>query len=165
MPRLTEPVKEHVVTRLACYRGAVEVQRELKEVYGLEVSLQQIAVYDPEVPSTKTPKKWVQLHAATREAYLKAKAEVGIANERWRMERRQLLYQRAESMGANGNIPLCLQILEQAEKAEGGQFTNRHKHDHSGKVEGGVLLVPVAAEADWDAQAKQSQAAVADEAA
>lgn len=156
MPRLTEPVQEHIVRRLACFRGAAEVQREVKELFGLELSLQRIAVYDPEVPSTKTPKKWVALWRATRDAYLKAKAEVGIACERWRMEQRQLLYERA-----GNNTPLRLQILEQAEKAEGGAFTNRHKLDHSGKVEGGVLVVPIAGADDWDARAKASQAALA----
>lgn len=157
MARLTEVQKTFVVERLACFRTPTEVVGLVKEIFGVAVSRQQVQVYDPTVPSTRTPKKWGALFEATRKAYLKAKAEVGIASERWRMERRQVLYERAESMGKHGNIPLCLQILEQAEKAEGGAYTNRHKVNHSGQVNTtGVLVLPSTPD-NWSEQAREQQ--------
>lgn len=166
MARLTQPMREYVVQRLACFAGAARVQREVKELWGIDLSLQAIAYYDPEVPSTKTPKKWVLLFEATRKAYLEAKAQVGIASERWRMERRQVLYERAEGMGAHGNIPLCLDILEQAEKAEGGQYTNRHKVTHDGQLKTtGVLVVPQGSSGDWAQRAREQQKKLEEQAA
>ena len=81
------------------------------------------------------------------------------------MEQRQVLYQRAAGMGASGNIPLCLEILEQAEKAEGGAFTNRHHHKLSGQVKAsGVLLLPTTP-TDWSKQAREQQKSLEAEAA
>lgn len=155
MSRLSEAQKTYIVQQLACFVGAAEIQRHVKEFWAMELTFQAIAHYDPEVPSTKTPKKWLEIHRVTREGYLKEAAKVGIANARWRMEQRQVLYERAGQ-----NAPLRLQILEQAEKAEGGMFTNTRRLDHSGKIEGtGVLFVPTTAEGEWDRIAREAQAA------
>ena len=160
MAKLTEAQKTFIVQRLACYETHAQIIRDCKELFDLEIERQHVQFYDPEVPSTKTPKKWVDLWKATREAYLKARADVGIANPRRRMELRQRLLDRAMDMGAHGNIPLALEILEQAEKAEGGAFTNRHKVQHSGQVKTtGVLVLPVTPD-DWSKQARTQQQAL-----
>lgn len=160
MARLNESQRRHIVQRLACFVGAAEIQREAREIWGMEISFQAIAQYNPEVASTTTAKKWIKFYERCREAFLTEVAKEGIAHPRWRTRERQALYDRAKEMGASGNIPLCLQILEQAEKAEGGMFTNTRLHEHSGKVEGGVLMVPMAPPADdWNERARQAQGA------
>lgn len=167
MARLDENHKRFVVMRLACFRRPSEIAREIKDVFGIEASLQQIQFYDPLTASTQTPKKWIALWEAVREEYLKGEAQVGVAHERYRLEQLQELLDRALTMGRAGNIPLALSIMEQAAKEKGGQYTNRHKLEHSGQVKTtGVLLLPgEAALTDWGKAAREQQAQLEKDAA
>ena|GEM_PF-194940 len=167
MAKLTEQHKSFVVMRLACFRTPTEVCEEVKDVFGLELPRQQVHYYDPTVPSNRTPKKWAALFEATRKEYLKGEAEVGVAYERYRLEELQRMYERAKSMGKQGNIPLAQSLLEQAAKEKGGHYTNHRVLEHSGQVKtSGVLLVPAGPDlSDWTKTARAQQKALAEEAA
>lgn len=159
MARLSEPHKRYVVIRLGHFRTPTEIVEEVKELFGLELTRQQVFYYDPTAPSSKTPKKWAKLFGEARDEYLAAEATVGIAHERYRLEQLQELYRRAKTAGRAGNIPLAAQLLEQAAKERGGVFTNRHKLEHSGQVQTtGVLLLPgQPALKDWGKAAREQQ--------
>lgn len=130
MPRLNETMKAFVVERLACMATPTDVVEEVKEIFGLELSRQQVHYYDPTAPAAKTPKKWRELYEVTQEAWLTTRSRAGVAYQNRRLEELDRLYERVKR---SGNYPLALQILEQAAKEMGGVFTNRHKHEHMGK--------------------------------
>ena len=167
MARMTEAHRRFVVMRLACFHTPTEIVKEVKELFDLELSRQQVHYYDPTVPSSRCPKKWQALFEETREAYRNVEADVGIAYERYRLEELQRLYERAKSMGNQGNLPLALDILEQAAKEKGGQYTNHRVLEHSGQVKtSGVLLLPAGPDmSDWTKVAREQQKALGEEAA
>jgi hypothetical protein len=163
MARLNDQQKQYIVQRLACFRGQAEVVDELADVFGIKVDRRQVHYYDPSAPASKTPKKWRAIFDATRVEWLNATANVGIAHERYRLERLQDLYDRASRMG---NVPLCLQVLEQASKEVGGYFTNRHKVEHAGRVKvSGVMILPAEiGSKEWQEIARTQQETLAAEA-
>lgn len=165
MARLTEDQKVFIVGRLACFHDQAEVAAEARDVFGIDVDRRQVHFYDPTAPASRTPKKWVELFDATRAAYLKARAEVGISHKRYRLEQLQRMYDRAMRMGPFGNIPLALSILEQAAKEDGGMYSNRHQVQHSGQVKTtGVLLIPERSAEEWSKAARANQQTLEDEA-
>lgn len=125
MPRLNETVKAFIVTRLAWKATPSEVVEDVKEAFGLEVSRQQVHYYDPTTPASKTPKKWAELWASAHEQWRKEGPRAGVAFKNRRLE---LLDRFLQRVATAGNIPLALQILEQAAKEEGGAFTNHRIH-------------------------------------
>lgn len=167
MAALTEDQKRYVVFRLAAFRTPTEVVEEVKDIWGIEVSRQQIHYYNPTTPGARTSEKWTELFHAARRAYLEEEGEVAIAVRRWRLEEIQNLYRRALQQGRHGNIPLALQALEQAAKEEGGKFTNHQllDVDHSGELSG-VLMVstPEADPETWEEHARRQQERLADRA-
>ena len=132
MAALSEEVKTFIVQRLACFDTPTQVAVAVKEEFGLEVSRQQVHTYSPG-KGRRVHEKWVELHKATRAAYLKDTAAIGISHRAHRLARRERLIDQAEHMGT---VALVGQLLEQAAKEMGEAFTNR-------KVLQGVAKRPV----------------------
>lgn len=119
---LSDDVKTAIVQALACYDTPSDVARLVKEDFGLVVSRQAVERYDP------TKRAGVDLSAefkaifeATRSAFLKETAAVGVSHRVVRLRRLQRLADKAESMGA---MALAAKLLEQAAREMGGTFTN-----------------------------------------
>jgi hypothetical protein len=79
MPTLTDEIKTFIVKGLACYDTPSQVAEAVKAEFGLEVSRQQVYVYDPGC-SQPPAQRWRDLHAATRAALLRELGEIGIAH-------------------------------------------------------------------------------------
>jgi len=133
MASLTEDIKTAVVQGLACYDTPSQVAEMVKNEFGVTVTRQQVEIYDPNKKSSKgMAKKWKELFAATREAFLKDTAKIGIAN---RAVRLRLLERMINKAIDRGNMALAAQLIEQAAKEVGDTFTNKVKNEHSGKLE------------------------------
>lgn len=131
MATLNDNVKTFIVQALACYDTPSQVAEAVKETFGIVVSRQQVAVYDPECLAGKDlSKKWRALFEATRKAFLKDASSIPIANQTFRLRALNRMYQRVENQG---NLVLAAQLLEQASKEVGGAFTNKQKMEHTGK--------------------------------
>lgn len=156
MPKLTDEQKTFVVQRLACFRPPTEILESVKEIWELELSRQLVHYYNPRAPASKTPKKWADIFEATREAFLESVADVGIANEPYRLEELQALYDKAKR---SGNLKLASELLEQGAKETGGAFTNRQRLEHSGRVKTtGVLVFPATADSEaWSGFSRDQQ--------
>lgn len=122
MARLEEVHKRFVVQQLACFRSPTEVCDLVKEEFDLTITREQVRTYNP-LQVTVAP-KWKALFAATRESFLAAQAEIGIAQLSYRLQELQEWYWHAKR---KKNAGLAKEILEQAAKETGGGFTNRRE--------------------------------------
>lgn len=142
MAKLNEEVQRFIVQALACYDTPTQVAEAVKEEFGLEVTRQQVAVYDPEKHAGRNlSKKWRDLFVSTREQFRKEVAEIPIADQAFRL--RQLHRMVQEAMKRK-NVVLAASLLEQAAKETGGMFTN--KRELSGPNGGPIPMTPTTIE-------------------
>jgi hypothetical protein len=120
MPTLTDEIKTFIVKGLACYDTPSQVAEAVKATFGVEVSRQQVYVYDPGC-SQPPALRWRDLHAATRQALLRELGEIGIAHRAVRLRRLDRLASRCE----RNSVALALKCLEMAAKECGGMYENR----------------------------------------
>ncbi len=119
MARLTEDVKVFIVERLAMFGKPSEIADAVREEFGLTIPRQQVEEYDPE-KRCKT-KKWIALHAATRQAFTDKRAGLAITHRSWRL---QQLEEMARAARKSKNYKLAKELLEQAAKEDGDFYVN-----------------------------------------
>lgn len=142
MAKLNEAVQRFIVQALACYDTPTQAADAVKEEFGIEITRQQAASYDPTKTMGKTlAKKWRDLFHETRERFRKEVAEIPIADQAYRL--RQLHRMTQEAMKRK-NIVLAASLLEQAAKEQGGMFTN--KREVSGPNGGPIPTMPTTIE-------------------
>ena len=122
MPILTDEIREFIVKGLACYDTPTYVAEAVKAKFGIEVTRQQVHVYDP-ASSQPPAQRWCDLHAATRAAFLHDAAAIGVANKTVRLRRLDRLANRCE----RNSVALALICLQQAAKECGGLYENRRQ--------------------------------------
>ncbi|MDR0216176.1 MAG: DUF2280 domain-containing protein [Comamonas sp.] len=139
MAKLSEAEKRFIVQALACYDTPTQVAEAVKEEFGTVLDRGHVGCYDPTKVSGKDlAKKWRDLFAATREAFKNELTEIPIAQRSYRLKVLQRIVSKAESMK---NMPLALQVLEQAAKECGDMYVNRKPQEGDGK--GGEAPQPV----------------------
>lgn len=82
MAKLNEAVQRFIVQALACYDTPTQVAESVKEDFGIEVTRQQIASYDPTKAASKNnlAKKWRDLFADNRGYVLAARGDLSSNN-------------------------------------------------------------------------------------
>lgn len=121
MTKLTEEQKVFIVKALACFDTPSQVAEGVKEEFGIDVSRQLCATYDPtKYVGRNLCKKWRTIFAATRKRFTEEVSDIPIASKAFRL---RALGRIAERAGKN-NI-LVMQALEQAAKESGGFYENR----------------------------------------
>lgn len=142
MAKLNEAEQRFIVQALACYDTPTQVADAVKEEFGVDVTRQQVAAYDPtKVTSKALAKKWRDLFASTRERFRKEVAEIPIADQAYRLRQ---LHRMAQEVMRRKNIVLAASLLEQAAKEQGGMFTNRR--EVSGPNGGPIPTMPTTIE-------------------
>lgn len=126
MAKLTEEAQTLIVTELACFRTPKEVAETVKEILNIDVDPRHVEIYNASRAGKKPAEKWCAIFAATRERFLKEKADLAISHRNWRLRELQDMMRVAKR---KGNIPLASNLLEQAAKECGDVFTNRQKHE------------------------------------
>ncbi len=122
MATLNDAVKQFIVQALACYDTPTQVSDSVKDEYGLDVPRQQVALYDPTKHAGRNlSAKWRAVFEATRENFKAQTAEIPIAQRAYRLRKMAQIATKAEQMR---NLPLVLQILEQAAKETGDAYVN-----------------------------------------
>ncbi|QTO19912.1 DUF2280 domain-containing protein [Burkholderia seminalis] len=145
MTRLSDEAKSLIVRRLACYDTPKQVVDAVKEEFGIDVSRQQCAAYDPTKHAGRSlGEKWRVVFEETRRSFLVDAAQVPIAHMSVRLRRIERILVEAEK---RGNAVLVLQALEQAAKEMGGAFTNKTRVEASGPngaaIQHGVVTTAV----------------------
>lgn len=123
MATLSDAAKRFIVQALACYDTPTQVAEAVKEEFGLDVHRAQVAQYDPTKQAGRTlAKKWRDLFDDTRKRFREEAAEIPIAQRAFRLRAMHRMLEKAERMR---NLPLALQVLEQAAKETGDMHVNR----------------------------------------
>lgn len=121
--KLEDRHRKWIVQMLACFYTPSQVHKLFrKEFPGIDITEQGVGFYDPTRLGPQRPaERWVILHTATREAYLKRQSEIGIAHSTNRLHRLDRMATKAEEQG---NYALAKELIELAAKEVGGRLTN-----------------------------------------
>lgn len=131
MARLTLEQKVFIVQRLACFESPVSIIRAVKDEYGVTINHQALQNYDPtKVNGQYLSPKLKTLFEETRKRFTEDISSIPIANKAVRLNALQRMLNAAEE---KKNFPLATQVLEQAAKEVGDSYTNKHKHELTGK--------------------------------
>jgi hypothetical protein len=122
---LPDEVKESIVGQLACWKTPSDVAAAVKADFGLDVTRQRVEGYDPtKVAGKALSEHYRALFKEARDRYLADTAEIGIAQQTFRLRMYERMALKAE---AAGNMGMAAQLAEQAAKDMGGYFTNRRE--------------------------------------
>lgn len=137
MARLSAPMQLAIVRGLACFDTPSEVAAAVKEEFGVDITRQQVATYDPtKAAGRNVSAKLRAVFDASRQAFLTDMDDIPISHLSYRLQRLQQQLEKAEE---RGNIAMAAALLEQAAKECGGIFTNRR--EMTGKGGGPVAQV------------------------
>jgi len=125
MARLSAPMQLAIVRGLACFDTPSEVAAAVKEEFGVDITRQQVATYDPtKAAGRNVSAKLRAVFDASRQAFLTDMDDIPISHLSYRLQRLQQQLEKAEE---RGNIAMAAALLEQAAKECGGIFTNRRE--------------------------------------
>jgi hypothetical protein len=121
--KLTPEHKVFVVKRLATYDTPTAIVRDLKALFGVEVTLQAIDHYLPHKASEKRLACWQELFWETRKAFIAACAEAGTMHEMVRVRLREDMVLLARDAG---HYRTANELLDSIAKEAGKMFVNRY---------------------------------------
>jgi hypothetical protein len=127
MAVLTDEIKVFIVKALARYDTPSQVAEAVKANFGVDVTRHQVHEYDADC-SRPPAQRWRDLHAATRQAFLREIAEIGIVHKATRLRMLDRLAHQCEQ----NSVAQTLSCLEQAAKECGG-FYEKRRHRDAGK--------------------------------
>ncbi len=124
--KLTDITRAFLVREMACFASPMEAADALKEKFDITVTPQAAQHYDPlHNGGSKPAKKWTELFALAREAFLDdVKRSVPYANKSVRIRE---LARAAQIYKQSKNYMAMARVLEQIAKEVGNVHTNRHE--------------------------------------
>jgi hypothetical protein len=125
--KLDDEHRTFLVQQFAIYRTPSEVLADFQAEYpnAPAVTRQAVEAYNPDCRNgRKLAKKWKDIHAKTRKAFLEDTASIGIANRNVRL---RVLDEMVAEARARKNHRLVAELLEQAAKEMGDAFTNMRR--------------------------------------
>lgn len=133
MAALSPEVKAFIVQALACFDTPTQIASQVKQEFGLDISIQQVSSYDPTKAIAKNlGQKWIDLFNATRTRFQTELSDIPIANKAYRLRALNRMMTSAEKMR---NMALAASLMEQAAKECGDAYTNKQKVEHSGGLD------------------------------
>lgn len=128
MAILSDEMKAFIIQGLACFDSPSQVAKNVKDVYGIDVPRQQVEQHDPtKYAGRQLRKKWADLFFECRDKFKAELVDIPIANRAVRLRVLNRMAQHAED---RKNYALTAQLLEQAAKEVGEQYTNKSVLDH-----------------------------------
>ncbi|HBN1562528.1 DUF2280 domain-containing protein [Enterobacter hormaechei] len=129
MAALSPEVKAFIVQALACFDTPTQIASQVKQEFGLDISIQQVSSYDPTKAIAKNlGQKWIDLFNATRTRFQTELSDIPIANKAYRLRALNRMMTRAEGMK---NMALAASLMEQAAKEVGDAYSNKQKVEHT----------------------------------
>ncbi len=139
---LTFIQKRFLVQRLACFDTPTVAAKAFKEEFGLDLARNRVQYYDPTSKAGAALADDLKaIFAETRKAFLADLDSIPVTHKAVRLRH---LNRQLEHFAERNAAPIVLGILEAAAKEMGDAFTNRHKHELTGK-DGKDLPAPTAA--------------------
>ena len=131
MAALSPEVKAFIVQALACFDTPTQIASQVKQEFGLDISIQQVSSYDPTKAIAKNlGQKWIDLFNATRTRFQTELSDIPIANKAYRLRALNRMMTSAEKMR---NMALAASLMEQAAKEVSGIYTSRLNVETAGK--------------------------------
>lgn len=120
--RLTFDQKYFIVTCLAEFMTNTEINEQLRDVFGIQVSRQLLNYYNPLTANgSKMNSEWKALFQQKRSEFLQRMNNIGVSQLPVRLRRIERAYERAIQ---RGNDKFALDCLRQAAEECGGKYTN-----------------------------------------
>lgn len=130
MAALKEPVKMFIVQSLACFETPQQVVEAVKQDYKIEITRQQVALYDPtKVAGRNLSKKLKDLFEQTRKDFRENVEDIAIANKAFRLRELQKMY---DDSGRNKRAKQNL--LKQAFQETDGRVTKQEISGPNGEA-------------------------------
>jgi hypothetical protein len=124
--RLKPEHKLFVVQCLARFMTPLEVEKLVREDFGVSITRQSVEAYDPsKAAGGKLDEELKQVFYRTREQFIADIDGIDVSHRSFRLTQLSNLYRTAFRQGAT---VIAAQFLEQAAKECGGIFTNRREH-------------------------------------
>ncbi len=138
--KLTDITRAFLVREMACFASPKEAADAIKEKFGIDITPQGAEHYDAtKVAGQDVAKKWQELFALTREAFLDdVKRSVPFANKSVRIRE---LARAAQIYKQSKNYMAMARVLEQIAKEVGNVHTNRR--EFTGKDGGPIRYADV----------------------
>lgn len=128
MATLNNGVKTFIVKGLATYMTPSEVAEAVNQEFGITITRQQVAKYDPyKAAGINLAQKWKDLFKQFRDDFNNDIQAIPIANKAYRLN---MLDRMARDAEKSKNRPLAAALAEQAAKEMGDVFTNKQKVDN-----------------------------------
>lgn len=125
MAVLKDDLKLFIVQALACFDTPSQVVEALKHEFGVDVSSQQLQVYNPATKAgARMSQKLKDIFEITRKRFLEEVSDIPVANQAYRLRQ---LHRMANEAMRRKNIVLAASLMEQAAKEMGGMFTNKRE--------------------------------------
>jgi hypothetical protein len=135
--KLTDEARAFVVQQLAAFQTPAEVAKMVREQFKVTIAPQSIEAYDPTKWAGRSlSKRWRAYFEKARKAYLEDVDSVPESHKAVRVKRLATMAQKVQTAG---NVPLAAQLLEQIAKEVGDAYTNRHKHELTGRNGGPIV--------------------------
>lgn len=120
MANIPTAVAIHILQGLACFDTPEQVAASVKVKFGLVLSRQRIEAWHPERRAgARLGEHWRELFYETRAKLLTEVENIPIACRSYRLK---VLQRVAEHAEAAGNLPLAMQVLEQAAREVGAEL-------------------------------------------
>jgi hypothetical protein len=121
--KLSPEQKAYVVRRLASYHTPTEIQRDLKELFGIEISVQAVNHYHADrIGYDNLAPCWKELFWETRKAFIAACAQAGTMEQMVRVRLREDMVLMARDAG---HYRIANELLNSIAKEAGQMFVNR----------------------------------------
>ena len=119
MANIPTAVAIHILQGLACFDTPEQVAASVKVKFGLVLTRQRIEAWHPERRAgAKLGAHWREMFYETRAKLLAEVENIPIACRSYRLKVLQRVAEHAEAMG---NLPLAMQVLEQAAREVGAE--------------------------------------------
>lgn len=120
--QLPTAVVIHILQGLACFDTPEQVAASVKANFGLILTRQRIEAWNPERRAgAKLGTHWREIFYETRAKLIAELDNIGIAHRSYRLKLLQRMADRAETAG---NLPLVVQVLEQAAREAGNDVSD-----------------------------------------
>lgn len=125
MAELSDADKERIVVLLGRFKKPADIVAIMREEHGVETDVDQVTRYNPQHTGFRAERdRWEPIFNAARDAYINDLKQVIVANQSWRLNELNDLYDRAKKAK---NYKLAAELLEQISRECGGSFTNQRE--------------------------------------
>jgi len=131
MAKLKTNIQTFIVQQFAMYSTPQEIVDLVKVNFSIETTRSQVFFYNADMNPTLA-QKWKDLFDRTREKFLSDTSSIAIAQRSYRLNELDKIYQ-GQKNAPRPNTAAMKDTLEQAAKEAGEAFTNKQKHEHTGK--------------------------------